>query len=72
MHRQLFLVLEYLETDLYALMHSPAFKDTSLPPPLHHRLIKLYLYQMLSGLEYCHQHRIIHRCDCPEYDVCLQ
>jgi cyclin-dependent kinase 2 len=25
------------------------------------RLVKLYLYQMLAGIAYCHAHRVLHR-----------
>eukprot|EP00879_Flechtneria_rotunda_P025340 GHRR01026919.1.p1 GENE.GHRR01026919.1~~GHRR01026919.1.p1 ORF type:complete len:237 (+),score=52.84 GHRR01026919.1:889-1599(+) len=53
--RRLYLVFEYLDLDLKKLMDAlPGFSQD-------HRLIKLYLYQMLSGIAYCHSRRILHR-----------
>lgn len=53
--RRLYLVFEYLDLDLKKLMDGmPTFSSN-------HRQIKLYLYQMLSGIAYCHARRILHR-----------
>lgn len=53
--RRLYLVFEYIETDLKRLMDStPNFCHN-------HSLIKLYLWQLLSGLSYCHMRRVLHR-----------
>ncbi|EFJ44520.1 hypothetical protein VOLCADRAFT_64667 [Volvox carteri f. nagariensis] len=52
---QLFLVFDFLDLDLHRLMHIyPQLGSNS-------RLVKYYTYQMLSGLEYCHRRRILHR-----------
>mmetsp|Transcript_19146 Transcript_19146/g.32928 ORF Transcript_19146/g.32928 Transcript_19146/m.32928 type:complete len:298 (+) Transcript_19146:181-1074(+) len=53
--KKLYLVFEYLDLDLKRLMDTtPGFhKDL--------RLIKLFMWQMLSGITYCHSQRIIHR-----------
>eukprot|EP00775_Hariotina_reticulata_P006675 gene6675-6899_t len=49
--RRLYLVFEYLDLDLKKLMDAlPGFSSD-------HKLIKLYLYQMLSGIQYCHSRR---------------
>lgn len=53
--RRLYLVFEYLDLDLKKLMDSmPGFSHDT-------RLIKLYLWQMLSGIHYCHARRVLHR-----------
>ncbi|KAF4687100.1 Cell division control protein 2 [Perkinsus olseni] len=53
--RKLTLVFEYLDQDLKKLMDSCG----------HHGLdpatTKSFLYQLLSGVNHCHQHRILHR-----------
>ncbi|GLI60815.1 hypothetical protein VaNZ11_002921, partial [Volvox africanus] len=52
---QLFLVFDFLDLDLHRLMHIyPQLGSNA-------RLIKYYTYQMLSGLDYCHKRRILHR-----------
>ncbi|XP_030521672.1 cell division control protein 2 homolog [Rhodamnia argentea] len=53
--RRLYLVFEYLDLDLKKHMDScPEFsKDT--------RTIKMFLYQILRGISYCHSHRVLHR-----------
>ncbi|KAA8497064.1 Cyclin-dependent kinase 2 [Porphyridium purpureum] len=53
---KLYLVFEYLDQDLKRYMDSCA-STGGLPP----RLIKSYLYQILSGIAYCHSHRVLHR-----------
>ncbi|KAI8463415.1 MAG: cell division control protein 2 [Monoraphidium minutum] len=53
--RRLYLVFEYLDLDLKKLMDGmPGFSADT-------RLIKLYLWQMLSGIHYCHARRVLHR-----------
>ncbi|KAF8031510.1 hypothetical protein BT93_D0662 [Corymbia citriodora subsp. variegata] len=53
--KRLYLVFEYLDLDLKKHMDScPEFsKDT--------RTIKMFLYQILRGISYCHSHRVLHR-----------
>ncbi|MEW5308342.1 MAG: hypothetical protein WDW38_000311 [Sanguina aurantia] len=53
--RKLFLVFDFLDLDLHALMSTTHFARYSA------QLIKVLLYQMLSGIQYCHQRRILHR-----------
>ncbi|KAK9788436.1 hypothetical protein WJX73_004917 [Symbiochloris irregularis] len=53
--RRLYLVFEYLDLDL------KRFMDTHPHLCRDHRLIKLYMYQMLEGIAYCHSHRVLHR-----------
>ena len=52
---KLYLVFEFLDVDLKGLM------DKNSTFQRHHTLIKFYLYQMLDGIRYCHEHRILHR-----------
>lgn len=54
-NKRLFLVFEYLELDLKRYM------DTTPTLMQDKNLIKLYTYQMLSGIAYCHVHRVLHR-----------
>jgi len=49
----MYLVFEYLDLDLKQHMES-----NKVDSPL---LIKKYLYQIISGIAYCHTHRILHR-----------
>jgi len=51
--RKLWLVFEFLDQDLKKYMDSVPI----LPPSL----VKSYLQQMLTGLQYCHSRRIMHR-----------
>lgn len=53
--KRLYLVFEYLDLDLKKHMDSsPEFiKDP--------RQVKMFLYQMLCGIAYCHSHRVLHR-----------
>jgi len=53
--KKLFLVFEYLDRDLKKYMDSVPAGGISLP------LVKSYLYQLLSGIAFCHSHRILHR-----------
>lgn len=53
--KKLFMVFEFLDRDLKKYMDSvPA---GGISPPL----VKSYLYQLLSGIAFCHSHRILHR-----------
>lgn len=54
-NKRLFLVFEYLELDL------KKFMDTTPNLSQNRQLIKEYTYQMLSGIAYCHVHRVLHR-----------
>eukprot|EP00934_Nitzschia_sp_Nitz4_P000066 Nitzschia sp. Nitz4//scaffold36_size144017//119988//121981//NITZ4_003113-RA/size144017-processed-gene-0.92-mRNA-1//-1//CDS//3329549537//66//frame0 len=49
----LYLVFEYVDTDLYKLIMSPQFLTTEH--------IQTFLYQMLVGLKYLHSASVIHR-----------
>ncbi|XP_015773352.1 PREDICTED: cyclin-dependent kinase 2-like [Acropora digitifera] len=53
--KKLFLVFEYLDRDLKKYMDSVPAGGISLS------LVKSYLYQLLSGIAFCHSHRILHR-----------
>ncbi|KAI4294763.1 hypothetical protein MLD38_040909 [Melastoma candidum] len=50
----LYLVFEYMEHDLAGLAASPEVKFTEPQ-------VKCYVHQLLSGLEHCHKHRVLHR-----------
>ncbi|GIL66722.1 hypothetical protein Vafri_20204 [Volvox africanus] len=52
--RRLYLVFEYLDLDLKKEMDSQRVKGNM-------GLIKVYMWQMLSGLAFCHSRRILHR-----------
>ncbi|KXZ46110.1 CDKA1 protein [Gonium pectorale] len=53
--RRLYLVFEFLDLDLKKLMDAtPNFSRNS-------RLIKTFMWQMLSGICFCHSRRILHR-----------
>ena len=53
---KLYLVFEFLDVDLKKHMDAhPA------PRPVDVATVKLYLYQMLAGIAYCHAHRVLHR-----------
>lgn len=51
---KLYLIFEYLDHDLKRHMEA---RGAALPP----QVVKSYLYQMLSGLTFCHTHRVLHR-----------
>jgi len=62
--QKLYLVFEYLDKDLKKLMddQSTAAKargerNLGLPEPV----VRSYLRQVLEGIAYCHQHRVLHR-----------
>ncbi|KAI3703674.1 hypothetical protein L1987_73866 [Smallanthus sonchifolius] len=50
----LYLVFEYMEHDLAGLAASPTIKFTEPQ-------VKCYIHQLLSGLEHCHNHNVLHR-----------
>ena len=52
---RLYLVFEHLDLDLKKYM------DTCSEITSHPDVIKFYLYQLLSGIAFCHKHRILHR-----------
>lgn len=51
----LYLVFEYLDLDLKK--HMDSCPEFSKDP----QLVKMYLYQILRGIAYCHSHRVLHR-----------
>ncbi|CAH3169426.1 unnamed protein product [Porites lobata] len=53
--KKLFLVFEFLDRDLKKYMDTLPASGISLA------LVKSYLYQLLSGIAFCHSHRILHR-----------
>eukprot|EP00923_Selenidium_pygospionis_P041524 GHVN01071971.1.p1 GENE.GHVN01071971.1~~GHVN01071971.1.p1 ORF type:complete len:304 (+),score=25.73 GHVN01071971.1:367-1278(+) len=53
--KRLTLVFEYLDQDLKKLLDHTS--DGGLPP----KTVQSYLYQLLDGVAYCHQHRVLHR-----------
>jgi len=57
--QKLYLVFEYLDKDLKKLMddHAKENGNVGLPEPL----AMSYLKQLLEGIAYCHQHRVLHR-----------
>eukprot|EP00180_Rhodochaete_pulchella_P001158 Plantae.Rhodophyta-Rhodochaete_pulchella.ctg1979.p1 GENE.Plantae.Rhodophyta-Rhodochaete_pulchella.ctg1979~~Plantae.Rhodophyta-Rhodochaete_pulchella.ctg1979.p1 ORF type:complete len:299 (-),score=38.72 Plantae.Rhodophyta-Rhodochaete_pulchella.ctg1979:228-1124(-) len=52
---KLYLVFEFLDQDL------KRFMDSQPAGPLDMNLIKSYLYQLLSGIHFCHSRRVLHR-----------
>ncbi|XP_020237588.1 probable serine/threonine-protein kinase At1g54610 [Cajanus cajan] len=54
MSRSLYLVFEYMEHDLTGLASNPDIKFSE--PQL-----KCYMQQLLSGLDHCHSHGVLHR-----------
>ncbi|KAL3821465.1 hypothetical protein ACJIZ3_007370 [Penstemon smallii] len=50
----LYLVMEYMEHDLTGLASLPGVKFTEPQ-------VKCYMHQLLSGLDYCHSHGVLHR-----------
>ncbi|XP_065920703.1 cyclin-dependent kinase 2-like [Dysidea avara] len=53
--KKLYLVFEYLDQDLKKYMDANGL--TGLPPIT----VKSLLYQLLSGVAFCHSHRVLHR-----------
>ena len=76
--QKLYLVFEYLDKDLKKLMDDYAKERNDgrgggLPEPL----AMSYLKQLLEGIAYCHQHRVLHRSYCKlqserRYNLALQ
>ncbi|MED6154978.1 hypothetical protein PIB30_001119 [Stylosanthes scabra] len=52
--RSLYLVFEYMEHDLTGLAANPAIKFSEPQ-------VKCYMKQLLSGLDHCHSHGVLHR-----------
>lgn len=52
---QLTLVFEYLDQDL------KKYLDAASDKGLESHSVKSFLYQLLQGVSYCHQHRVLHR-----------
>ncbi|XP_012572679.1 probable serine/threonine-protein kinase At1g54610 isoform X2 [Cicer arietinum] len=52
--RSLYLIFEYMEHDLTGLASNPSIKFSE--PQL-----KCYMHQLLSGLDHCHSHGVLHR-----------
>lgn len=48
------MVFEYMDHDLTGLMDTPSVRFTEAQ-------VKCYMAQLLSGLEYCHRHEVLHR-----------
>jgi cyclin-dependent kinase 2 len=53
--KQLYLVFEYCEIDLKRLMEIHPYFGNNI------ELIKFYLFQIMAGISYCHQRRVLHR-----------
>jgi len=54
---KLYLIFEFLTMDLKKYMDSNIPKDGTMDP----KLVKSYTYQLLQGLLFCHQRRVLHR-----------
>mmetsp|Transcript_7484 Transcript_7484/g.15254 ORF Transcript_7484/g.15254 Transcript_7484/m.15254 type:complete len:296 (+) Transcript_7484:403-1290(+) len=54
-NNKLYLVFEFLDQDLKRFMDSQP--EGSLDP----QLVKSYLYQLLNGIHFCHERRVLHR-----------
>lgn len=52
---KLYLVFEFLDKDLKKYMDAVGKKK------MHHMLIKSYMHQLMQGIAFCHQHRVLHR-----------
>ncbi|KAM7263676.1 hypothetical protein ACFE04_001359 [Oxalis oulophora] len=55
----LYLVFEYLDTDLKKFIDT--YRKGSNPKPLPDPLIKSFLYQLCKGVTHCHSHGVLHR-----------
>ncbi|KAJ0430312.1 putative cyclin-dependent kinase CMGC-CDK-Pl family [Helianthus annuus] len=53
--KRLYLVFEYLDLDLKK--HMDSCPEFSKDP----HIVKMFLYQILRGIAYCHSHRVLHR-----------
>lgn len=54
---RLYLVFEFLDLDLKRLMDAAGAREFGRDA----RRVKLYLWQMLNGIAYCHSRRVLHR-----------
>ena len=54
---KLYLIFEFLTMDLKKYMDTNVPKDGQMEP----KLMKSYTYQLLQGLLFCHQRRVLHR-----------
>lgn len=54
---KLYLIFEFLTMDLKKYMDTNVPKDGQMDP----KLVKSYTYQLLQGLLFCHQRRVLHR-----------
>ena len=54
---KLYLIFEFLTMDLKKYMDTNIPKDGQMDP----KLTKSYLYQLLQGILFCHQRRVLHR-----------
>lgn len=50
----IYMVFEYMDHDLTGLMDTPSIRFSEAQ-------VKCYMAQLLSGLEYCHRHEVLHR-----------
>lgn len=55
----LYLVFEYLDTDLKKFIDS--HRKGSTPRPLPPSLVQSFLYQLCKGVAHCHSHGVLHR-----------
>ncbi|TKY57075.1 Cyclin-dependent kinase B2-2 [Spatholobus suberectus] len=53
----LYLVFEYMDTDLYKFIRSFSQTPQAIPP----QTIKCLMYQLCKGVAFCHSHGILHR-----------
>ncbi|KAF9108217.1 Cyclin-dependent kinase catalytic subunit [Mortierella sp. AM989] len=56
---KLYLVFEFLDLDLKKFMDSQPKTPEGIGLPM--ELVKIYLFQLLQGVEFCHARRILHR-----------
>jgi len=54
---KLYLIFEFLTMDLKKYMDTVIPKDENMDP----KLVKSYTYQLLQGMLFCHQRRVLHR-----------
>ena len=62
---KLYLIFEFLTMDLKKYMDTNIPKDGQMDP----KLTKSYTYQLLQGMLFCHQRRVLHRDMKPQNDV---